>query len=139
MCVSAPICYNITMNTKQLLHKIIKAFRVSAYYLEKLLKVEHAKFNRYVRGINEAHFNDINQWLELLGLYLYKDNLYCMEHIDNHNRVPLEKETRLFLDAKFDSILDNIQWNESGKRIEETEGHMIFLDNHKAIPWTIRK
>jgi bifunctional pyridoxal-dependent enzyme with beta-cystathionase and maltose regulon repressor activities len=71
--------------------------------------VEHAKFNRYIRGINEARFNDANKWLNALGLYVENNDIYCIEHINNKIKIPLDQENQLFLNAKIDSIQDNLQ------------------------------
>jgi hypothetical protein len=112
------------MTTQKLLKQIKKSFKVSNYWLEKFLHVNHGLFSQYMKGVHEAKFSTVNNWLDRLNLCLIDNQLFYKIDLST----PINKQPSWFLRTLFDSNLDRIQWIEDGKKTEENEGHHIFWD-----------
>jgi hypothetical protein len=116
------------MKTQTLLKQIKKSFNVSGYWLEKFLNINHGLFSQYLKGIYEARFSVVLQWLNRLGLFIKNDKIY----FKLYENKSIDKLDKTLLNTLFNSNLDNVQWIEEGKEIEQKEGHKIFWDTrHK--------
>lgn len=114
------------MTTKTILDNIKQAFNITNYWLEKFFNVNHSLLLRYSKGLSEARFSEVQNWLDKLGLCIIGNNLFFKTNLSK----PIDNMPQWYLTTKFNSILDNKEWKQYGQQEEKDNGHIIFWPKH---------
>ncbi|MDR0825921.1 MAG: hypothetical protein LBM72_01495 [Mycoplasmataceae bacterium] len=86
--------------------------------------------SRYINGLNEAQFKDVLKWLRALGVAVIGGSVFLVmgSHISTKPINLLDKTVVL---SHFDAVLDNCQWINDDKQIEENKGHKVWYLSKK--------